>query len=172
MHGIAPKTTLHSGFSDPVAQAVPWETALEALSEAEIFWLSTVRPDGRPHVTPLIAVWVENALHFCTGEHERKRLNLSMNAQCILTTGCNGIDSGMDLVIEGKAVRVISEARLQEIAETYEKKYGSDWHFDVTQDGFQGPESNVAWVFRLEPTVAFGFSKGTPFGQTRWSFVP
>ncbi len=28
---------------------------------------STVRPDGRPHVTPLLAVWADDALHFCTG---------------------------------------------------------------------------------------------------------
>jgi hypothetical protein len=33
---------------------------------AEVHWLSTVRPDGRPHVAPLIAVWVDDALVFCT----------------------------------------------------------------------------------------------------------
>ncbi|MFB7546034.1 DUF6191 domain-containing protein [Streptomyces sp. NPDC056154] len=37
--------------------------------------MSTVRPDGRPHVTPLIGVWSQSALYFSTGASERKGLN-------------------------------------------------------------------------------------------------
>jgi len=32
------------------------------LEKAEVFWLSTVRPDGRPHVTPMVSVWLDGAL--------------------------------------------------------------------------------------------------------------
>jgi hypothetical protein len=41
------------------------------------FWLSTARPDGRPHVTPFIAVWLDEALWFCTGADELKAKNLA-----------------------------------------------------------------------------------------------
>jgi hypothetical protein len=34
-----------------------------------------VRADGRPHVTPLISVLVDGALHFCTGATEQKAKN-------------------------------------------------------------------------------------------------
>src|SRR5512141_1172377 len=101
-----PVAELATQFSSPGATPVSWTTACEHLTKAEIFWLSTVRPDGRPHVTPLIAVLLDDALYFCTGEGERKAKNLAQNAHCILTTGCNLINAeSLDLVIEGEAVR-------------------------------------------------------------------
>ena len=45
------------------------------------------RGDGRPHVTPLPAVWSDGALHFCTGPTEQKGVNLAANPACVLTTG-------------------------------------------------------------------------------------
>ena len=62
-----PTTEIDTRFSDPGAQATSWEDTLEAIKQAEIFWISTVRADGRPHVTPLVAVWLADALHFSTG---------------------------------------------------------------------------------------------------------
>lgn len=45
-------------LSSPAARATPWASALEILGGAEVFRLSTVRPGGRPHVTPLpAAAW-------------------------------------------------------------------------------------------------------------------
>lgn len=60
-----PMAELHPDFSSPDASASPWSEAQTQLEGAEIFWLSTVRPDGRPHVTPLITVWLDGALYFC-----------------------------------------------------------------------------------------------------------
>src|SRR5256885_17170795 len=102
-----PATKLHADYSDPNAIAAPWADAIAQLEKAEIFWLSTVRPDGRPHVTPLIAVWLDGALHFCTGANERKAKNFAQNAHVTLTTGRNTMhEDSLDLVIEGDAVRV------------------------------------------------------------------
>jgi len=52
-----PSTELDPRFSDPDAVASEWEETRRALEAAELFWISTVRADGRPHVTPLVAVW-------------------------------------------------------------------------------------------------------------------
>lgn len=71
-----PVTELDTRFSDPAAVATPWEDVRRAIERAELFWISTVRADGRPHVTPLPAVWVYDALHFCTGATEQKGVNL------------------------------------------------------------------------------------------------
>jgi general stress protein 26 len=166
-----PATDLHPQFSGPGATATPWAEAAEQLDKAEIFWLSTVRPDGRPHVTPLLVVWRDGALYFCTGASERKARNLAQNAHCILTTGRNALnEEGLDLVVEGDAVRVTDQARLQRIAELYEAEYGPDWHFEVDNGAFNGQEGNVALVFAVAPTKAFGFGKGAVFSQTRWRF--
>jgi hypothetical protein len=59
-------------FSDPEAQATPWDETLRVLEGAELDWLTTVRADGRPHVTPLIGVLDDGAVHFCTGSGEQK----------------------------------------------------------------------------------------------------
>ncbi|HEY8597736.1 MAG TPA: pyridoxamine 5'-phosphate oxidase family protein [Thermomicrobiales bacterium] len=165
-----PTADLDARFSSPGATPTSWAAAREALGVAEIFWVTTVRPDERPHVTPLIAVWLDGALFFCTGATERKALNLAQNAHCVLTTGCNTYGAGLDLVIEGDAVQVRDETTLQRVADAYEAKYGSDWHFDVRDGAFVGGEGNVARVYAVAPATAFGFSKGEPFGQTRWKF--
>jgi hypothetical protein len=52
------------GFSHPDATPTPWAVGLEHVIDADTFWLSTVRPDGRPHVTPLIAVWHGECIWF------------------------------------------------------------------------------------------------------------
>jgi nitroimidazol reductase NimA-like FMN-containing flavoprotein (pyridoxamine 5'-phosphate oxidase superfamily) len=68
--GNDPVAGLDARFSSDGATATPWSQARDGLEAAEVYWLSTVRPDGRPHVTPLIAVWLDGALYFCTGPTE------------------------------------------------------------------------------------------------------
>src|SRR5213082_2569665 len=93
-----PAAELDARFSDPNASATPWERVEHTIDGAELFWISTVRSDGRPHVTPLPAVWVDGSLYFCTGADEQKCVNLARNANCVLTTGNNAWKSGLDVV--------------------------------------------------------------------------
>jgi hypothetical protein len=164
-----PREELQQRFGSPDAPATPWARACEQLERAEIFWVSSVRPDGRPHVTPLLAVWLDDALHFCTGADERKARNIETNPHVVLTTGINELDRGLDVVVEGEAVRLTDEQALGRLATAFENKYGADWHYDVRDAAFAGPEGNLALVFRVAPVRAFGFSRGE-FSQTRWVF--
>jgi nitroimidazol reductase NimA-like FMN-containing flavoprotein (pyridoxamine 5'-phosphate oxidase superfamily) len=165
----SPRTDLDPRYSDSSAEPVPWSEGLARLEQSELFWLSTVRPDGRPHVTPLLAVWNGGALHFTTGERERKSLNLAENREVVLTTGTNTWNAGFDVVVEGTAVRVTDQARLHALADAWEAKYGKAWHFKVLEGGFQGGDG-LALVYSVVPRTAFGFGKGEPFSQTRWRF--
>src|SRR5437588_7061611 len=133
-----PITELDARFSDPAAVATPWPDARRVIDKAELFWISTVRADGRPHVTPLPAVWQDGALHFCTGAEEQKAVNLARNAHCTLTTGNNLWKAGLDVVVEGDAERVSEETRLRRLAEAWESKYHGDWRFEVSHGAFQG----------------------------------
>jgi len=169
-----PTAELDARYSSDGATAVGWAEARKHLEEAELFWISTVRPDGRPHVTPLISVWLDGSLHFCTGPDERKARNLERNRACILTTGCNTLDAGLDVVVEGEAVRIGDDARLQRIADAYVSKYGDQWRFGVRDGTFvhgDPEDSLVAIVFEVAPRTAFGFRKGEEFSQTRWRFT-
>ena len=171
-----PVAELEPQFSSDDADPTAWAEARESLERAEVYWLSTVRPDGRPHVTPLLAVWLDGALYFCTGPDERKARNLARNPRCILTTGCNALE-GLDLVVEGDAVRVSDEARLRRVADLYESKYGEAWRFVVRDCAFyhdpeslRGEDPGEALVYEVAPSTAFGFGKGETFSQTRWRF--
>ncbi len=161
------------GFSDPDAEPIPWSVGLERVVNADTFWLSTVRPDGRPHVTPLIAVWHGDAIWFSTGPEERKAKNLGRNPSCILTAGCSDLAEGaLDVMLEGAAEQITSGAELRPIAEAFGLKYGTrTWDY-VVRDGAFAHRSlgGRAIVFGVRPVRGLGFRKGDTFSQTTWRF--
>jgi nitroimidazol reductase NimA-like FMN-containing flavoprotein (pyridoxamine 5'-phosphate oxidase superfamily) len=163
-----PQTDLEPKYSSPGAASTPWTEGMDQLNEAQIYWISTVRADGRPHVTPLFALWFDGSMYFGTGENERKALNLAENSHCVIMTGCNLMSEGLDVVIEGDAVRVHDDAKLQQISALYKSKY--NWDLEVKDGALVGSEDNRAIVFEVAPTTAFGFGKGDIFSQTRWRF--
>lgn len=163
-----PNTELDARYGEPEAPLVPWPQAEDALAAAPLYWITTVRPEGRPHVTPLVAVWHDGALHFTTGADERKGRNLAANPAVVLTTGTNALHSGTDLVLEGDAVRLADDADLQEVADAYLAKYGEEWHFVVADGHFQHA-GGQALVYRVAPSTVFAFGKD-PYSQTRYRF--
>jgi general stress protein 26 len=167
---MTPEPTTHfdDRFSDPKAGPTPWPEVAQALERAELYWITTVRADGRPHVTPLVGVVHEGAVHFCTGLREQKYRNLEHSKQVALTTGTNTWAKGLDVVVEGAAVQIGERDELQRIADAYEAKYGSFWHFDVAGGGF-GEGEMAAAVFRIEPAKVMAFAK-EPHGQTTYRF--
>ena len=124
-----------SAFSSDDAVPAEWGKGRRMLHDADVYWLSTVRPDARPHVTPLLGIWLDGALYFCTGPGERKAKNLALNRHCILTTGCNTL-AGLDLVVEGQAAEVSDPAELSSVAGTFEAKYGA--HFTAPEGTWCG----------------------------------
>src|SRR4051794_26853147 len=116
-------------YGDASATAPPWEEIEELLTNAQLYWIITVRRDGRPHAVPLVGVWHDGAFAFCTGAEEQKQRNLDANGRVAVTTGstgANGWDSGKDVVVEGTAVRVTDADALQSLADAWLAKYGDD----------------------------------------------
>jgi nitroimidazol reductase NimA-like FMN-containing flavoprotein (pyridoxamine 5'-phosphate oxidase superfamily) len=165
-----PTTTLDRRYSQPDAVAAGWEETRSVLESAQLFWISTVRADGRPHVTPVVAVWAEGALHFCTGAEEQKFANLRANPHVVLTTGCNRWDEGLDVVVEGEAVRVTDEDRLRRLAKAWTTKWEGQWQFAVRDGSFQHQPGGAAIVFSVTPSKVFAHAKGDPFGATTHRF--
>jgi general stress protein 26 len=164
-----PTPEIDSRFSDPEAGPTPWPDAKAVLERAELYWLTTVRSDGRPHVTPLIGVSEGGVVHFCTGLREQKARNLEHSGQVALTTGNNTWARGLDVVVEGTAVRLVDRDTLQRLADAYEAKYGSAWHFDVGDGVFRTGVDDAA-VFRIEPSKVLAFAKD-PHAQTTYRFA-
>ena len=95
----SPRATLDARYSEEGARATPWPDAVARLEQAGLFWVSSVRADGRPHVTPVVAVWMDGALYFSSSPGEQKSKNLAANQHCAVTTGCNTWNEGFDLVL-------------------------------------------------------------------------
>jgi hypothetical protein len=163
-----PEPKIDRRFSDPEAGATAWADTARVLAEAELYWLTTMRADGRPHVTPLIGVVQDGVFHFCTGLREQKAHNLERRGDVVVTTGNNTWAEGLDVVVEGTAVRVVGRPALGVLADAYVTKYGEVWRFDVGDDGFGLREGLVA-VFRVEPSKVMAFAKA-PHGQTTYRF--
>ncbi|MFB7931643.1 pyridoxamine 5'-phosphate oxidase family protein [Streptomyces sp. NPDC056039] len=153
--------------------ATGWDEAQRRLGAAEIFWVSTVRPDGRLHVTPVIAAWHDGVLYFSTGRQEQKARNLARDAHCALTTGANSLTEGFDLVVEGKARPVTDPALLEEVITAFEEQYGP--HITSPEGTFHGIDaafrSGEDVVYAVSPDTAYGFGRDNGvYSHTRWSF--
>jgi general stress protein 26 len=164
---VNPEVEFTGEFSEPDAVAVPWETVDKALWDAEMFWLSTVRKTGAPHVTPLPVIWHEGVLYFCTGDKEQKTVNLLHNPNCVITTGTNSMGSGMDVVAEGVASRVLDHDRLLELAAIWKSKL--DWDYTVGKDAYDDGMGHIGFVFGVAPVKILSFHK-KPYVQTRYVF--
>ena len=171
-----PVTKLDPRYSVPDGVATSWEETRRVLETAEMFWLSTVRTDGRPHVTPLPAVWHDGAIHFSTANTSRKAVNLRGNPHVILTTGCNTWKEGLDVVVEGDAVRITDQDALERVASVWATKWdGASWKYQV-RDGYfclydedeQRVLADSNLVFSVKPRKVFAFVKGR--SQTRHQF--
>ncbi|MEV0175469.1 pyridoxamine 5'-phosphate oxidase family protein [Streptomyces sp. NPDC050803] len=153
--------------------AVEWAEARRLLEAAEIFWLSTVRPGGRLHVTPLIGAWHDGRLYFSTGPEEQKAKNLAHDPHCALTTGRNVLTEGLDVIVEGVADRITDPAALEEIIAVHETKYRE--HMTSPEGTFFGMGDGIrkgeVAVFGVAPHTAYGFGRdGGVFSHTRWTF--
>jgi general stress protein 26 len=165
-------SSLDTRFSQPDAESTGWQETLRILEQAELFWATTVRSDGRPHTTPLVAVWSDGVAFFSTGVGEQKEINLRNNNRVILMTGRNDWDMGLDIVVEGEAERVDERDRLERAAVAWTAKWDGRWNYAVTDTGFEDPDDpdhNQVLVFAVRPERVLVFGKGG-FSQTTHRF--
>ena len=94
-------------------------------------------------------------------------MNLRHNPSCVLTTGTNRLRAGLDVIVEGEAVRVTDRPRLVELAALWKSKL--DWNYRVGDDTFGDEAGGTALVFAVRPAKVLSFGKA-PYTQTRYRF--
>ena len=152
---------------------IPWSRALEALEAGqqrnETSFLATTRPNGRPHLAGIGAVWDNGKVYFVSGAGTRKSRNVARNPSCAISMSLPGID----LVFEGVAERVTDDETLQRLA----KRYGDGGWPARVEDGaftydYSAPSAGPPpWdLYAVTPTTVFGVLAAEPVGATRWRF--
>ena len=155
--------------------ALPWRRAHDLLESGPKgplvgFFLGTVRPDGRPHVAGVGAVWHDGDLYVVSGPATRKSRNLAVNPNCTLAVKL----PGLDLTLEGEATRVVDPAVLEPVAAIY-RELG--WPAEVDGDAFTAPYSAPSagpppwYVYRYVFHAVVGLGTSEPYGATRWRFA-
>ena len=152
---------------------LPWSRAEHQLEaeggETVTHFLATVRPDGRPHVAGVGALWVDGKFYFTSGAGTRKSRNLAERADGVISVKL----PDLDLIVEGAATKVTDGPTLQRLAERYDAQ---GWPATV-KDGsltapFSAPSAGPSpWdLYEFTPTTAFGVATAEPYGATRWQF--
>jgi hypothetical protein len=151
---IAERPHIERGYGIPEGSEgmLTFEHVRQRLAGSRTYWLSTVRPDGRPHAVPVWGVLLVDRMHFGGGRATRKARNLAENPSVVLHT-----ESADDVVIlEGTAAEVTDRDRQGAIDDAYGAKYGI---------------RHGTPVWELHPTVAFAWTE-YPTTVTRWRFPP
>ena len=152
---------------------IPWSRAIEALEAGPVapgtWFLATARPDGRPHVAGVGAMWDRDRVYIVSGEGTRKSRNLAANPSCSIAVSLDGID----LVIEGEAQRVTDRPTLDRLAARYAQE---GWPATVEGEAFTHEYSAPSaepppWnLYAIEPVTVYGVLASDPGGATRWRF--
>jgi Pyridoxamine 5'-phosphate oxidase len=137
-----------------------WEVARDRLTNPEeqrTSWLATTRPDGRPHLVPVIAFWIDGAIHIVAGEGTRKARNLAADGRCVIATSSTRLPS-LDIVVEGRADPLTEGDAVGHIAEVLS---ASGWPLEAQGDKVYGPHAPTAGpppytIFRIVPSKVFG----------------
>jgi hypothetical protein len=146
------------------------EIAKESTDTDIAHFLGTVGPDGRPHVARVGAAWLDGDLYFTSNLATRKARNLAANPACTIAVKLAGID----LTLEGTAVRVGDAATLERIAAIYRDR---GWPAEVADDALTAPFSAPSagpppWhLFRFTFDTVVGVATAEPYGATRWQFA-
>ena len=162
-------------------ETTSWDVALDRLEHpapGQNHWLATVRPDGSPHLMPIIAFWIDGAFHFLAGEGTRKGRNLGADDRCVIGTG-NLTMPSLDLIVEGHAKPITDEAEARRLAAEFG---GEAWELEARGSDIYGGHGPTVGpppykIYRLEATKVFGqpgmygmFEVDRHLKPTRWTF--
>lgn len=142
----------------PPGEELPWTRVTELLESTRNYWVSTVRPDGRPHAMPVWGVWLDGAFWFSTGKHTRKARNLAGNPSCSIHI--SGAEEAV--IVEGEATAVTDAGLQDRFVDACEPKY--NWRFP--KEFF-----NDSALYAVRPRVAFSFNEMLGDSATRWRFA-
>jgi hypothetical protein len=140
----------------PDATTTPWTEVCELIGKASTHWLTTIQRDGRPHVVPVGAGWLDGALWFTTGQGTQKEANVRRDGRCTISCAAEGYE----IVVEGTAGKVIDQGKIERLAEVVRE---GGWPATAIEGALDAPYSAPTTgpapytVYEITPTKAFAF---------------
>ncbi len=159
------RPTLPEGYGLPESTegTLAWATVEQRLREAGHYWLSSVRPDGRPHAVPRWGVWLDGRFWYDGAPTTRHTRNVEANPAVTLT-----LESGTEVVIvEGAsyATRADADGLGSRLSEAFGKYAGAG--YSPGADSWSGEDGGGLRVIEPRRVLAwFDF----PTDCTRFTF--
>ena len=129
------------------------QTVVQRFAEADCSWLSTVRPDGRPHSAPIWHVWTNGCAFVVTKDSAVKVNNIRHCTRVVLTHP----DPHHAIIIDGLAQIVQGKTSL--LRPLFKAKY--DW--DIATD----EEYNT--VIEITPVKLLAWGEEGAGQRKRWT---
>ena len=103
-----------------------WEEVRARLEEAPNYWLTTLRPDGRPHVVPLDGIWLDDAWYFGGSPATIHMRNATSGSSGVLHTG----EGLQPIIVEGPvSAAIVNRETAERLAAVNHVKYA---HYGMT----------------------------------------
>ena len=106
-----------------------WRTLEARLGREMTIWIVTVRRDGRPHMTPVWYVWLNDRVYIATGTDTQKFTNLRFNQAVALALP----DTERVVILEGEA-HATDRKTSDKLGEYFFNKYEWDFRYDEDAD--------------------------------------
>jgi general stress protein 26 len=156
MHATRPRMPPGYAIAKSTKGLLPWSYAETRLKKSHSYWISTTRPDGRPHVMPVWGVWMDGALYFGTDRASRKSRNLAANPSVV----AHSESADEAVIVEG----IAREAKDAKVIRRLDGRYKAKYKMRLTE----APGDLAVWC--IEPRVVFGIrEKDFPKSATKWS---
>ena len=153
------------GVPEEALGTLEWDSVQERLQDSLHYWMSTTRPDGRPHVVPRWGAWLESRFWYDGSPATVHARNLRSNPACTLH-----LESGAHAVILEGTSRPADPPGLElggRIASEFRRKY-ADHGYSPEPDSWEGADAGGLAVFTPSKALAwFDF----PTDVTRFSFA-
>lgn len=92
-----PSAAVIASDAGPGTEPLSWQEVRQRFDAERWYWMATAGPDGRPHVRPVLAVWMDDKVYSTTSPGARKGRNLQARPECSIAARAPAID----IVVEG-----------------------------------------------------------------------
>ena len=162
---VRDRAYLPAGYGVPQSDEglLPWSWARERLEQALLYWVMTVRPNGRPHASPIWGVWVGDCFYFEGGPDTRRGRNLAANP----AVGVH-MERGDDIVmVEGTAAEIPhpDPDLVTTLVEAFTSKYEPAHNYRPDPAMWEG-----GGLYVVQPQVVLAWG-AFPTTVTRWRFA-
>lgn len=143
-----------------VEKKLAWDTVQRRLMQSKQYWVSTTRPDGRPHVVPLDGIWVDDVWYFGGSPETVTQRNLNSNPHVVMHLP----DPVEAVMVEGEARYTKPAPELvARLVEATREKY-AEYGYDPSPEAYAEalglfPQRVIAWTAFPTDATRFRFDE-------------